>query len=333
MNDLTSLDATALPPPLAADERPARLVARFVSEIQMAVMTTALETMEAHGEKSVDHDRAVVLMVVMRASLSQPACADPDDDQGAISMNAMAQSLGRPFETIRRHTNSLIASGICQRGRRGISICPAFAAGPELQRTMRRIHDLMVLLISYLHGHGVPLPNRRTDLAYDWQATMAAALDLMLAAVEYLAPHYSDWMEMRLVTAVMIANARQITFDPVLAQRFSTYATVAPDSLRLPVGIAKIARALHVPYSTAQRYATRAIAEGKLKRVPGGVMVTGQLLRDSAVAVAGPTATARAQRAFARLVAGGFPFDDPASAYLDGPPNLIDFGVGGHHLR
>jgi hypothetical protein len=189
----------------------------------------------------------------------------------------MASSLNRPFETVRRHVNALIAAGICCKCRRGVCISSDFANSAVLERTIGRVHDAMVLLIVYVRRHGIALPPQRPDIAYD-------------------------------------RDARRDT--------------IPPDRLRVPVSVAEVARVMRIPYSTTQRYVNRAIAEGRLRRVTGGVLATQELLAQPAVQVAGPAAMAKAMRAFGRLVPGGFPFDDPASCYLVGPPDLLDFGTG-----
>lgn len=313
---------------LTAEDGPTRLIGRIVAEVQLAVMTAALDLVETENDRSIDLDRAVVLFVILRAGYARQPGLKAGDDAATISINAMASSLNRPFETVRRHVNALIAAGICCKCRRGVCISSDFAGSAVLERTIGRVHDAMVLLIVYVRRHGIALPPQRPDIAYDKDATIAAALDLLLAAFEYVTPYYSDWMEMRVLNAIIAANARRVTFDPGLAQMYARRDTIPPDRLRVPVSVAEVARVMRIPYSTTQRYVNRAIAEGRLRRVTGGVLATQELLAQPAVQVAGPAAMAKAMRAFGRLVPGGFPFDDPASCYLVGPPDLLDFGTG-----
>lgn len=332
---LTPSAARSSPVPLVAPDAanaPSRLIGRFIAEVQLAAVAAVVEALETHCGRSVAFDRATVLMVIMRAG-PHFHCASvgddaPGDPNAAISINAVAASLNRPFETVRRHVNALIAADVCLRTPRGIRMQPDIAALPALHRAVRQVHDLMVMLIGYAHRHGITLPAARPGVAYQPGATIAATLDLILAAAEYLHDYYADWMEMAIVNAVIAANARTVTFDPQLAHRYAFADTVPPESLRIPVAVAEIARALRIPYSTVQRQANRSIARGQLKRVTGGVMITTEFLEASAVRDAGPVASSRAMRAFGRLVPGGFPFDRPESCYIDGPPPLLDFGDG-----
>jgi hypothetical protein len=50
----------------------------------------------------------------------------PDELRRPVSVSAIADSLGVPFETTRRHVNKLIAAGLCQRCGAGV-IVPASA--------------------------------------------------------------------------------------------------------------------------------------------------------------------------------------------------------------
>lgn len=314
---------------------PTRLVARFMAEVNLAALVGVMELLEQASGRPAPLDRAVVLMVVMRASLqldrvSTDAGAGIAEDapDASISVNAIAASLSRPFETIRRHVNGLVADGICVRTKRGITLNSSGGSTSVSCLAARRVHDLMVRAIDYVRLHGISPPAARSDQPYQPKATAVAALDMILAAAEYLHPHYEDWLEMFTVNAVLAANARPITFDPELALRYATHDNPPPASLRVPVAVADIARALRVPYSTLQRQANRSIERGQLLRVTGGVIISETQVTNAAVRVAGPIATARAMRAFGRLAQGGFRFHDPVSCYLEGPPPLLDFGAG-----
>jgi hypothetical protein len=56
------------------------------------------------------------------ASVNRPV---PDAERRAVSRSAIAQSLGMPLETCRRHVNALIAEGLCREVDGGGVIVPA----------------------------------------------------------------------------------------------------------------------------------------------------------------------------------------------------------------
>jgi hypothetical protein len=55
------------------------------------------------------------------------------------------------------------------------------------------------------------------------------------------------------------------------------------------------------------------------------VVLSDVLLAGPGAAIMGATATMRTAALFGRLVPGGFPFNDPKSAYVAGRPPLVDF--------
>jgi hypothetical protein len=135
----------------------------------------------------------------------------------------------------------------------------------------------------------------------------------------------SDWLELAIVGAVLVASVRRITLDPELARLYSETATVVPIELRDPVSAAAIARALTIPYSTVRRQILTTASSGKLIERGRGVVLSDDLLGGPGAAIMGATATMRTAALFGRLVPGGFPFNDPKSAYVAGPPALVDF--------
>lgn len=323
----------ATPIAIAPSGQQSRLIARFVAEIQIAAMVSMSKAIEQISGGPASVDRAMVTAVVLRACPNYQC--EPNDpsiltiNEGhPISINAIAASLARPFETVRRHITALTAADICERTPTGIAMAPSAMASPPFRQMVRTVHDLLVRLICYVKEHEVVLPVQPVRVGYMPGATVTAALDLLLSAVEYMDPHYQDWLEMVVVNAVMAANARPITFDRTLALRYAAVDDIPPESLRQPVKVTDLARALDIPYSTVQRQINASIKRDQLARVPGGIMVTQQQLNAAAVRIGGPTAVMRATRAFSRLVPGGFRFDDPASCYRDGPPPLVDFGKG-----
>lgn len=61
----------------------------------------------------------------------------PDDLRRPVSILALSQGLGLPFETTRRHVNRMLASGRCVRVKNGI-IVPQAAIEDDVVQAMRR---------------------------------------------------------------------------------------------------------------------------------------------------------------------------------------------------
>lgn len=61
----------------------------------------------------------------------------PDDLRRPISVLALSNSLGLPFETVRRHVNKLLADGYCRRVKGGV-IIPQQVLESEFVKKLRR---------------------------------------------------------------------------------------------------------------------------------------------------------------------------------------------------
>lgn len=85
---------------------------------------------------------------------------------------------------------------------------------------------------------------------------------------------------MLLYTAVVMANARAILYDPVLARRYSDNATPPPQSMRIPVSAKALAHTLHLPLSTVRRHLEALMEDNRIVRVAGGLLATDAALVD-----------------------------------------------------
>jgi len=60
----------------------------------------------------------------------------PDELRSPVSVNALAESLGIPYETTRRHVNKLIKDGFCVKvGARGVIVPAEVIASPRLMKS------------------------------------------------------------------------------------------------------------------------------------------------------------------------------------------------------
>jgi hypothetical protein len=184
----------------------------------------------------------------------------------------------------------------------------------------------MIRLVEQCYNLGIPLPEPRCHAVYHPDTTIAVAIDLLLAAYEYGAPHYASWLQMRVMSAVLCANGRRIASDPDLAERYGMEGAVPPDTMLVPVTGRAVARAIRLPYPTVRRQIDAALEQDWLVRSRGGVKRSRAHAASPLSAEFDRAACLRVIKAFERLAPAGFRFDNPAGRYIGRePPPLLDF--------
>lgn len=239
------------------------------------------------------------------------ACGPFDQAPGRkrpVSINALSASIGRPFETTRRHANALIEEGLLDRTSTGLTVTVEALVEPRIARFTDSCHDLLVRLIDDLAGSGFVLPPTGPDVTYDPRSGIGIALDLLLAAVESHGKREENFTRLALLLAIELAHGRLAGAGPNEASHPAIRTSTA-------------ARLLGLPYATTSRNIDALVGRGLLIR--GGV---GLRVADTGLAVAGRAALAdRARQLIGRLAQSGFPMERPGAAYIRGrmpPPDL-----------
>lgn len=236
------------------------------------------------------------------------ACGPFDQAPGGkrpVSINALAASLGRPFETTRRHANALIEDGLIARSSAGLSVTAAAMAEPRVVQLTDRCHDLLVRLIEDLDQGGYALPSTTPGIQYDHRAGVGIALDLMLAAFESHGRREENFTRLALLLAVECAERRAVV--------------EASGKAAVPlIRTSTAAQALNLPYATASRNIDALVAAGLLSRAGAGL----RSVESDAAAEARAALANRARQLVGRLAQIGFPMDRPGTADLAGRPTL-----------
>lgn len=282
---------------------------RWLAEFHTSVNIASLPLF--HGNV----DRLLVFALLLRTSLSRPS------RDGAISIHSAALSLGRPFETVRRHVTALTDAGICHRIDAGVTIHPRFWTLPEAARALRQAHDCFVRFIADSTAAGlVQAPPVRVVSHFTLDHGLCAASDLMLAMVDRNRPLLPEAVDLAIVSAVHHGNAQRLEAD---ARMFGT--SITTSSAFLPshaVRIAAIARTLALPDTTVRRRVGALVGAGlPFLRVRTGLIVSPQWLANREESVARDPRHGTLQMILNRAAAAGFPFPAPAAAYVDGRPD------------
>lgn len=216
--------------------------------------------------------RGVIHLAVAQAS-RRPAGSPP----AAISVRAVAQSLGLAYETTRRQVGALEAEGLLSRaGESGVTVAtPAETAPPgwdEARCAGLRglIADLKGLELAFDPGPG-GTPREDSELA----GPLAILLDTFILRVleAGVAPHGS-MLDALVFSSLITGNAGDITYDRELAQKYAWSDSPPPDELRRPVAITELSERLGLPHETIRRRVVRYIALGWVVRVHGGYLST-----------------------------------------------------------
>lgn len=229
-----------------------------------------------------DLTRGVVWIAIKQAT--RTADGAESDTAGvpprAVSVRAIGQSLGIPYETTRRKVAELAASGHCRRvSAAGVTAAPNvhdqawLDACEATWRSIRRaIVSLNAIGFDYEMLTGLSAqsaPPRGLPLA---EAAAALSETFILRVLEGGVSPHGSITDGAIVTAMLIANAESVNRDPEMARRYAGAATPPPDNLRRPATIAEIADRLGMTRETVRRRVNRYIELGWATRVSGGYL-------------------------------------------------------------
>lgn len=301
-----------------------RLLVRLLGEMQVSAIAGGIRTFDG------DLDRAIIFMVVARESelLSRRSAGyarAAERGPKAISINALAASLARPFETVRRHIHALCDQGLCLRTSAGVTVPADVHDRPEIRALFHLHHDALVRVVADMAWFEIPLPEQRAQPGYDWRTGLAAAQDVLLTGIEFHAHRFQAWIDMAILVAVSCANARPYIYDREVSLAYADFASVPDETIRAPVSTGAVARALGLATSTTHRRVSAMIEKGLLVRRPRGLVLSPAVLNDPPVIADSKTSTDHTRQILIRLAVGGFCFDDPPQCYVEGRPPLVSF--------
>lgn len=294
-----------------AERPPIRIMTRLLAELQTSIISHGLPLTDG------DIDRFAILSLIVRQTSTDRHATR---QQHRIPVMSLASSLSKPYETVRRHVSALAASGLCDRSSRGVSETADPRGKEALEGALRHSHDGVVRFIYDLRSLDVPLPMSRFGVTYRAESGMAAAVDIMLSVLDGNRAAHDAWLQLVLFSAILSVNVHQFARDPNIAKKLRDERTLTPVELNVPATIAQVARRFGMPESTVRRHVTLMEKDGRLVRRPSGWVVSEDWLNHPNCVTVSRESFASMKRIFERLAAAGFPFHDPASAYLSGRP-------------
>ena len=215
----------------------------------------------------------------------------PDELRRGVSINALAESLRLPFETVRRHVRQLVARGACVVQPQGLYVPKAiidsapFLAMQQVRydRLVRFCHDLRAV-------KAIDPPPFDLPPAGDPQAPVRGIGRLLS---EYFfrnleAMHDLARDPLNALVLLQVIHSSSEHLGPAELEE-ALRAGGIPDEARRPVRAIEISRRLNVPYETTRRHIGWLVEDGRFRRVGAGVVV------DQAFMEAPPMAMLRAE--------------------------------------
>ncbi|CAN7263011.1 hypothetical protein LJR225_001262 [Phenylobacterium sp. LjRoot225] len=202
-----------------------------------------------------------------------------------ISINAVATSLGLPFETVRRRTKRLIADGVCEAVAEGIRFREEALRSPEQRRMIDATYATVRNLYHRMKRNGcldiMELPGRRAAIRSEegapvrivWRAASAYTLRMM----EHLLPAVPSLSRAFIILAVFRTNTDELP-DGIRGGEGVAVEDFVPDSFRRPARASDVAAMLGLPHETVRRHLAALIENGRCVRVRDGVVVPAAVL-------------------------------------------------------
>lgn len=199
----------------------------------------------------------------------------PESLRRPISINALAQSLGLPFETVRRHIRKLAAKGVCVVGAHGVHVPAEVLAAPRFiaikkaryERVMRFQQDLQAA--GAVEPLAFPLPPA-DDPRAPVRAVGRILTDFFFRTLEELHGLVRDPL-----TGMVLLQILQISAEHIPPAQLAMILKLGgvPETARAPVRASQVAQRLHAPYETTRRHISWLIEDGLVRRADGGVLV------------------------------------------------------------
>ncbi|MET0275003.1 MAG: hypothetical protein ABW360_18605 [Phenylobacterium sp.] len=190
----------------------------------------------------------------------------PDAMRRPVSINALATSLGLPFETVRRRVRSLVAQQIAVVVEGGLVVPSAALSRPDYlmaafasyERLRRLYRDLLALgLLEDLPPPSVDLRDGVVPL----RTVARLATDYVLRFVELLMAQFGEVQDSLLFVSIVRWNTEAL--GPELRGGPGDLAEdFPPDLMRQPVTAAALARHIGLPAETVRRRVAALEARG-----------------------------------------------------------------------
>lgn len=226
--------------------------------------------------------------------------AAPDDARRPASINAMANSLGIPFETTRRRLKKLEGQGVCKTiPGSGIVIPESFLTSPAYLQSVLAAHERLIAFYARLLEGDLldPLPatNYGIDDGVPLRGAARLLADYLLRGLDGLLREGEDVASALTFLAILVTALDEAPWPPLAAE---------PTPFRA-IRVSDVARRLRMPGETVRRHVLGLEEVGLVARTRGGVAVAQDILDRPAIQTLAEEHAAAVQRLFAGLAERG----------------------------
>jgi hypothetical protein len=209
-----------------------------------------------------------------------------DEMRRPVSMNALAASLGVPFETVRRRVGAMVKSGHCAFVDGGVIVPTAVLAQPQYYVQAFHGYERLRAFYYQLRDLGLlpDLPPPSVDLAggtFPVRAVSRLAGSYVLRIVELLGSAGNlaegDLVDALILLEVFRSNVEHVPPDQRGGEGFETGDMIRDDQRR-PVAVSALAHKVGLPLETVRRRVAALMARGACRRVSGGLIVPAEVL-------------------------------------------------------
>lgn len=230
--------------------------------------------------------------------------AAPDAVRRPASVNAIANSLGVPFETTRRRLKRLETDGVCAFvPHAGVVIPESFLTSPPYLASVTAAHQRLVGFYGALTDAGLldPLPPPHYDVEDGVPLRGAARLmsDYLLRAVDGLLRETADVVSAITLLAIVADSIEGADWTPAAPGE------PAAPAVFPPVSVAELSRRLRLPSETTRRHVGVLVDMGLCERWTRGVAASPAFLAHPRFQTLAEEHAASVQRLFAGLAERG----------------------------
>lgn len=234
-----------------------------------------------------------------------PGQVPPDELRRPISILALANSLGLPFETTRRRVQRLVGRGFCEMTPKGV-IVPARAANTDsYRRNSLAAYERTRAFYLDLRARGrlaglPPLAPWEGGSTPPTRLVGRAITSYILRTIEHVMAALHDFVDGLILLEIVRSNT-----EPLSAETILSIQGYLPDDLRVPLPVQRLAERLGLTRETARRHVVRLTEAGYCLRKGGGVIVPNTVLARETVTQAIAANAGNLQRMFAGLAGLG----------------------------